>query len=60
MPYENIFVTINGIDTNKFSPETNGENIRKEFYIAETEPTLVYVSRMDESRALVARQLQKP
>ena len=57
VPYENIFVTINGIDTNKFSPETNEENIRKEFHIAKTEPTLVYVSRMDESRALVARQL---
>ena len=55
--YENIFVTINGIDTNKFSPETDGKNIRKEFDIAENEPTLVYVSRMDESRALVARQL---
>ncbi len=57
VPYENIFVTINGIDTDKFSPETNGDAIRKEFDIAKNEPVLVYVSRMDESRALVARQL---
>ena len=54
---EDIFVTINGIDTNKFSPSTNGDKIRKEFDIAKEEPTLVYVSRMDESRALVAKQL---
>lgn len=54
---ENIFVTINGIDTDKFSPETDAENIRKGFHLKREEPTLVYVSRMDESRAMVARQL---
>lgn len=54
---EDIFVTINGIDTEKFSPKTSGERIRQEFGLDEKEPTLVYVSRMDESRALVARQL---
>lgn len=54
---EDIFVTINGIDTDKFSPDTDGSRIRKEFGLKESEPTLVYVSRMDESRALVARQL---
>ncbi len=54
---ENIFVTINGIDTDKFSPQTDGSNIRKEFDLKADEPTLVYVSRMDESRAMVARQL---
>ena len=54
---ENIFVTINGIDTDKFSPDTDASNIRAEFHLREEEPTLVYVSRMDESRALVARQL---
>lgn len=55
--YEDIFVTINGIDTEKFSPETDGAKVRKEFGLKAEEPTLVYVSRMDESRALVARQL---
>lgn len=54
---ENIFVTINGIDTDKFSPETDGSRIRQEFSLEEGTPTLVYVSRMDESRAMVARQL---
>ena len=43
---ENIFVTINGIDTDKFSPQTDGSNIRKEFDLKADEPTLVYVSRM--------------
>ncbi len=55
--YDDIFVTINGIDTEKFSPHTDQSRIRKEFGLTEEEPTLVYVSRMDESRALVARQL---
>ncbi|MDD4843705.1 MAG: polysaccharide pyruvyl transferase CsaB [Anaerotignum sp.] len=54
---EDIFVTINGIDTDKFSPNTDGSKIRAEFSLKEEEPTLVYVSRMDESRALVAKQL---
>ncbi len=54
---EDIFVTINGIDTDKFSPDTDASKIRKEFDLKAEEPTLVYVSRMDESRALVARQL---
>lgn len=54
---EDIFVTINGIDTEKFSPDTDASRIRAEFGLTEGEPTLVYVSRMDESRALVARQL---
>lgn len=55
--YEDIFVTINGIDTEKFSPDTDQSKVRAEFGLKEEEPTLVYVSRMDESRALVARQL---
>ena len=55
--YDDIFVTINGIDTEKFSPDTDQTKIREEFGLKKEEPTLVYVSRMDESRALVARQL---
>ncbi len=57
VPAENIFVTINGIDTEKFSPEISGEALRQEFDIPAQAPVLSYVSRMDESRALVARQL---
>ena len=55
--YEDIFVTINGIDTEKFSPNTDQSRVRAEFGLKEEEPSLGYVSRMDESRALVARQL---
>ena len=46
-----------GLIPKKFSPETDGTKARKEFGLRAEEPTLVYVSRMDESRALVARQL---
>jgi len=52
-----IFVTINGIDTNKFSPKTVYNDINEEFGLKEGERRIVYVSRMDESRALVAKQL---
>lgn len=51
-----IFVTINGIDTDKFSPDTDAERVRSEFGITD-ERVIVYVSRMDEDRALAARQL---
>ncbi|MBQ2829606.1 MAG: polysaccharide pyruvyl transferase CsaB [Oscillospiraceae bacterium] len=57
VPEEDIFVTINGIDTDKFSPDISSANIKRELGIAEGEPVISYVSRMDESRALVARQL---
>lgn len=53
----NIYVTINGIDTEKFSPKIKGKGVMKEFNITEYDNTLVYVSRMDEDRALVAKQL---
>ena len=53
----NIYVTINGIDTEKFSPKIKGKEVMKEFNITEYDNTLVYVSRMDEDRALVAKQL---
>ena len=53
---KDIYVTINGIDTDKFSPQVKGEAIKKEFGLKD-EPTITYVSRMDDSRALVARQL---
>ena len=57
IPAEHISVTINGIDTDKFSPEVSGERVRAEFGLDPTKPILSYVSRMDEDRALVARQL---
>ena len=57
LPAENISVTINGIDTNKFSPDVSGEEVIREFNLDPAKPILSYVSRMDEDRALVARQL---
>jgi len=57
LPAENISVTINGIDTNKFSPDVSGEAVIREFSLDPSRPILSYVSRMDEDRALVARQL---
>lgn len=54
---ENIFVTVNGIDTEKFSKEINYSNIEEELNLNKTSRRIVYISRMDESRALVARQL---
>lgn len=57
VPPEQISVTINGIDTDKFSPSVSGEQVIQEFGLQKDRPILSYVSRMDEDRALVARQL---
>lgn len=54
---KDIFVTINGIDTEKFSPNTDKSKIMKEFSLNENAPIITYVSRMDADRALVAKQL---
>lgn len=57
LPSEQISVTINGIDTDTFSPQTDGTSVLREFGLDPEAPVLSYVSRMDESRALAARQL---
>ena len=57
LPAEHISVTINGIDTDKFSPDISGERVIREFGLDPARPVVSYVSRMDEDRALVARQL---
>ena len=57
VPEEQISVTINGIDTDKFSPAVSGERVLREVGFSPDKPTISYVSRMDESRALVARHL---
>lgn len=57
LPEEHISVTINGIDTEKFSPDVSGENVIREFGLDPDRPIVSYVSRMDEDRALVARQM---
>ena len=57
VPDDHITVTINGIDTEKFSPAVSGRKVLEEFGLDPDRPVLSYVSRMDESRALAARQL---
>ncbi len=57
LPPEHISVTINGIDTEKFSPAVSGARVIAEFGLDPERPILSYVSRMDADRALVARQL---
>ncbi|MCI9156088.1 MAG: polysaccharide pyruvyl transferase CsaB [Lawsonibacter sp.] len=56
-PADHITVTINGIDTDKFSPALTGAVVVAEFGLDPSAPILSYVSRMDEDRALVASQL---
>ncbi|MBR3791693.1 MAG: glycosyltransferase [Clostridia bacterium] len=54
---EDIFVTINGIDTKKFSPDVDKTEVMKEFGLSEEDNVIVYISRLDEDRSLVAKQL---
>ena len=53
----NIFVTINGVDTEKFSPKTSGAAIAEQFGFDISAPVVTHVSRLDDSRALTARRL---
>ena len=54
---DQISLTINGIDMDKFSPVQSGIAVIQEFEMDPDSPVVSYVSRMDESRALVAEQL---
>ncbi|MBQ2739193.1 MAG: polysaccharide pyruvyl transferase CsaB [Oscillibacter sp.] len=56
IPEEQIRLTINGIDTEKFSPETSGQKIREEFAL-EQDTVIGHVSRLDEEPAIIARHL---
>ncbi len=57
VPEDNIVVTVNGIDTEKFSKNTDYSSIIDELNLDKNSNKIVYVSRLDESRALVAKQL---
>jgi len=52
-----IYVTINGIDTNKFSKYAQCSDIMEEFSLEQNTKKIVYISRMDADRALVAFHL---
>ncbi len=54
---ENIRVTINGIDTAKFSKNTDYSDVAREFDLRPEKRRIVYVSRMDEDRSLAAHKL---
>ncbi|MCD7776177.1 MAG: polysaccharide pyruvyl transferase CsaB [Firmicutes bacterium] len=56
VPESDITVTVNGIDTNKFSPDTDGGDIKKELGITD-ERVIVCVSRLDSSRSEAAKKL---
>ncbi len=56
IPAENIALTINGIDTEKFSPAVSAEPIRQEFDLGDA-TVIGHVSRLDAASSLAARQL---
>ncbi len=53
----NIRITINGIDTEKFSDNIDYSDIAKEFGFGENKTRIIYVSRMDIDRSLAAHKL---
>lgn len=59
MNADNISVTINGVDTDKFSEDADWSDIEKEFSLSRDTRKIVYVSRMDTSRSEVAYLLCK-
>ena len=54
---EQIRVTINGIDPEKFSPDTDFSQVAEEFGLKSGKTRIVYVSRMDLDRSLAAHKL---
>lgn len=54
---ENIGVTINGVDTDKFSENIDYSDISAEFDFGKNKTRIVYVSRMDADRSLAAHKL---
>ncbi|MGE4276520.1 MAG: polysaccharide pyruvyl transferase CsaB [Lawsonibacter sp.] len=56
IPPQQITLTINGIDTDKFSPAVSGEAVRQEFQLG-TAPVVAHVSRLDQETVWTASQL---
>lgn len=54
---ENIRVTINGVDMEKFSENADFSDIAKEFSFGKDRTRIVYVSRMDVDRSYAAHKL---
>ncbi|MCI8303814.1 MAG: polysaccharide pyruvyl transferase CsaB [Lawsonibacter sp.] len=56
LPEGHITLTINGIDTEKFSPQVSGADVRNEFGLG-TGMVIGHVSRLDQASSHTARQL---
>ena len=56
IPESRITLTINGIDTDKFSPEVSGGEVRAELGLGDA-PVVAHVSRLDQASSYTARQL---
>lgn len=54
---ENIRVTINGIDLDKFSPDIDCSDVEKEFSLTPGVPRIVHVSRLDVDPSYAAYKL---
>ncbi len=52
-----IKVTINGIDTDKFSPDIDCTGLKKEFGLADHHKKVVYISRLDQDRSFIISRL---
>ncbi len=58
VPRERIFVTVNGIDTERFVPsEKYRSEVRREYGISDQSPLIVSVSRLDRDRSTPAKLL---
>lgn len=57
IPSQNIKVTINGIDTDKFSPGVPTERVAQELGVDREHPVICHVSRLDEESSRFAEQL---
>jgi polysaccharide pyruvyl transferase CsaB len=55
--YDQISITINGINTDFFSPDVSGERIVQEFSLDPTKPIVCHVSRLDEHTSIIADYL---
>lgn len=54
---DNITVTINGIDTENFSPEIDGSEVIRELRLDPASPILLHVTRLDEFTCTAARSM---
>lgn len=53
----NIMITVNGVNTDLFSPETSPAGIVSEFKLDQSKPIICNVSRLDDNAALATRLL---